>query len=124
MGNRNAARAKIWSAAIERALARRSSVDGRIMLDALAEKLIALAEAGDLAALREIGDRLEGKPKQMIETSSSPLEGLTDAELEASLEFFRRQHAAGLSGTEMEAAIALFLQQKAAQDGEPDPAGG
>ena len=70
-GNRNAAKAKIWSAAIERALARRSSVDGRIMLDALAEKLIALAEAGDLAALREIGDRLEGRPAQALALEGS-----------------------------------------------------
>jgi hypothetical protein len=32
----------------------------------LAERLIALAEEGDLAAIREIVDRLEGKPRQAI----------------------------------------------------------
>lgn len=77
-GNRNAAKAKIWSAAIERALSRCSSVDGRIMLDALAEKLIALAEAGDLAALREIGDRLEGRPAQALALEGSLELGIAD----------------------------------------------
>jgi ribosomal protein L17 len=48
--------------ALERALL---SEDGT-KLRTLAEKLISLAEAGDLAAIREIADRLEGKPSQSM----------------------------------------------------------
>lgn len=67
-GNKNAARAKVWHAAIMRALDKRdqSRVDGKKEIDALAEKLIELVAAGDLAALKEFGDRLDGKPAQAI----------------------------------------------------------
>lgn len=67
-GNQNAARSKLWRAAIERALERRtaSRIDGKAEIDALAEKLLDLVSAGDLAALKEFGDRIEGKPAQSI----------------------------------------------------------
>lgn len=66
-GNQNAAK-KQWQAAINRALEKRAS--SRIeALDALAEKLLMLAEQGDLGALRELGDRIEGRPKQQVEMS-------------------------------------------------------
>ena len=61
-GNQNAAKARIWSAAIERMIRR-----DREGLEALAKALIDKAKAGDMVALKEIGDRLEGKPKQTIE---------------------------------------------------------
>jgi hypothetical protein len=35
-------------------------------LDQLAEKLIDMAMDGDMQAIRELGDRLEGKPEQRI----------------------------------------------------------
>jgi hypothetical protein len=38
-------------------------------LRVLAERLIAMAEGGDLGAIREIFDRLEGKPRQAVEHS-------------------------------------------------------
>ena len=62
-GNQNAKRQKVWHAAIMRALEARdkSRLDGKRELDALAEKLIELVAAGDLAALKEFGDRLDGK---------------------------------------------------------------
>jgi uncharacterized ferredoxin-like protein len=60
-GNHNAAKAKIWSDAI------RKSVLSRKKLDALANKLVELAEEGDLQALKEVGDRLEGKVPQAVE---------------------------------------------------------
>lgn len=68
VGNQNAAKAKIWRAAIERALERRSAsrVDGKREIDALAEKLLDLVAAGDLPALKEFGDRIDGKPAQAI----------------------------------------------------------
>lgn len=68
LGNQNAAKAKVWHAAIMRALERReqSRTDGRKEIDALADELIKLVAAGDLAALKEFGDRLDGKPAQAI----------------------------------------------------------
>jgi hypothetical protein len=70
-GNQNAAKAKIWHAAIMRALDRRdqSRADGIKEIDALADKLIGLVAQGDLPALKEFGDRLDGKPGQQLEMS-------------------------------------------------------
>lgn len=65
-GNQFAAKSRRWSAAIDRALAKRSRVAGIEALDELAEKLLLAAEQGDLTALKELGDRLEGKPAQAI----------------------------------------------------------
>jgi hypothetical protein len=67
-GNQNAAKAKVWNAAIKRALERRSKsrTDGIQEIDALAEKLLDLVAAGDLPALKEFGDRMDGKPAQAI----------------------------------------------------------
>lgn len=67
-GNQNAARGKVWRAAIDRALERRSAsrADGIKEIDALADKLLELVATGDLPALREFGDRMDGKPAQAI----------------------------------------------------------
>jgi hypothetical protein len=69
VGNRNAAKAKVWHAAIMRALAKRSKTDQLDALDDIAEKLIQACADGDLPALRELGDRLDGKPTQQTEIS-------------------------------------------------------
>jgi hypothetical protein len=67
LGNRNAAKAKIWHAAIVRALERRKPADERILaIDELADKLLELVACGDLGALKEFGDRLDGKPAQSV----------------------------------------------------------
>lgn len=67
VGNQNAAKAKVWAAAIARALDRRKPADERIkVIDELADKLIDSCLMGDLAALKELGDRLDGKPAQTI----------------------------------------------------------
>ena len=71
-GNNNAAKAKVWTAAIERALANRSRLDQKDALDSLAEKLLAKCDEADLGALKELGDRLEGKPGQAIDLGSDP----------------------------------------------------
>ena len=65
-GNNNAAKAKVWAAAIERALQKRSRLEQKEILDELADQLITLGLSGDLPALKEIGDRLEGKPAQAV----------------------------------------------------------
>jgi hypothetical protein len=51
------------------------------VLRALARKRVEKGLEGDLAALREIGDRLDGKPAQIIERGDVPVEALSDAEL-------------------------------------------
>lgn len=66
VGNQNAVKAKRWSAAIDAALAKRCKGDGIRALEELAEKLLQQAEAGDITALKELGDRIEGKPAQAI----------------------------------------------------------
>lgn len=67
LGNQNAARAAIWRAAIMRALERRKPANERIQaIDELADKLIDLVAMGELGALKEFGDRLDGKPAQAI----------------------------------------------------------
>ena len=66
-GNQNATKGRVWTEAINRALAARSRRDGVLALDALAEKLLKLADQGELQALKELGDRLEGKAMQPTE---------------------------------------------------------
>jgi len=63
-GNKNAANAKLWNAAIHRALDEKSRVDGKAALDALAMELIKKCQDGDLSALKEFGDRMDGKAHQ------------------------------------------------------------
>ena len=65
-GNRNAAKAKVWSAAIDRALEKRGP-SKMAALAALAEKLLQKCDAGDVVALKELGDRVEGKVAQSLE---------------------------------------------------------
>lgn len=62
LGNQNAKKAKIWEGAIRRVLAEN---DGE-KLRALAEKIVARALEGDVPALREVGDRIDGKVAQEI----------------------------------------------------------
>jgi hypothetical protein len=74
LGNQNAAKARVWRAAIDRALERRtkSRVDGIKEIDALADKLLDAVATGDLPALREFGDRMDGKPAQQVTLSGDP----------------------------------------------------
>ena len=50
-------------------------------LRAIADKLAEKAEQGDLQAIQQIGDRLDGKPSQAIERGDVPVEVLSDEEL-------------------------------------------
>jgi hypothetical protein len=47
----------------------------------IAAKLIERATEGELAAIREIADRLDGKPIQMLDRRDIPVTEMTDAEL-------------------------------------------
>jgi hypothetical protein len=71
VGNQNAAQGKLWNAAIRRALGKPSRVEGKVALDELAEKLVELAMAGEIAALKEVGDRVDGKPAQSVEVGGA-----------------------------------------------------
>lgn len=70
IGNQNARKAKAWEGALRAALAQFSTPDGRIKpgeaLRNIAEVVVARALAGDKDAVKEIGDRLDGKPAQAI----------------------------------------------------------
>jgi hypothetical protein len=61
----------------------------RRKINALAEKLVSCALAGEGWAFKEIGDRLEGKPMQPVEHSGTvdnrTVAQFSDAELEAIL---------------------------------------
>ena len=52
-----------------------------LALRRIAAKLIERAEEGELAAIREIADRLDGKPAQMLDRRDVPITELTRAEL-------------------------------------------
>ena len=52
-----------------------------VALRRIAAKLIGRAAEGDLAAIREIADRLDGRPAQVIDRRDLPITELTDGEL-------------------------------------------
>jgi hypothetical protein len=52
-------------------------------LRTIARKLIEMAEGGDLQAIKEVGDRLDGKCAQVIERGDARLEDMTDQQLMA-----------------------------------------
>lgn len=62
VGNKNATKNRPWEEALRRALL---AEDGQ-KLRALAEKLIERALSGEVSALREIGDRVDGKVPQAV----------------------------------------------------------
>lgn len=70
-GNQFAAKSRVWTQAINNVLDRRHPNGRMAALEDLAEKLIAAVESGDLAALREFGDRMEGKPSQALSVDGS-----------------------------------------------------
>jgi hypothetical protein len=71
-GNQNATKGKPWADAIRRALETRGSrLDRRLALDDLAEKLLEKCDEGDMSALRELGDRLDGRPHQSTDVALS-----------------------------------------------------
>ncbi len=62
---------KIWSDALRRAVMRESDTDkGRKRIEVMADKCARMAENGDMAAIREIGDRLDGKSPQYSEIAA------------------------------------------------------
>lgn len=71
-GNQNAKKGKAWSEAIKRAIRGKYGKEWEESLQELAGKLVNAADDGDLQALKEIGDRLDGKPSQSLDLGSDP----------------------------------------------------
>lgn len=63
----NPAKNKPYSEAIKRALL---AQDGK-KLRAIADKIVAMAMGGDMQAIKELGDRVEGKAIQAIDATVS-----------------------------------------------------
>jgi hypothetical protein len=70
-GNHNAKKVFRWRNAIDAALEdwakKKNLPDSDAALKTLAGKLLAAVARSDMAAVRELGDRLDGKPKQVVE---------------------------------------------------------
>jgi len=101
IGNPEGRNAKPWKAAILRALAR-AEADGRDQsLNMLAERLLQVAMGGDMVALKELGDRVDGKVTTVIESTvrTGPLLSLEQAAemAEAVIEESRIRAAVGAS---------------------------
>ena len=62
-GNDNATKGTPWREAITRAIAQ----GDREKLRRIADKLLAKAEEGDITAIKELGDRLDGKATQPVD---------------------------------------------------------
>lgn len=61
---------KLWRDALMRAVARKSDKEGVAGgLNAIADRVVDAALEGDKDAWKEIGDRIDGKPKQQTELS-------------------------------------------------------
>jgi len=81
-GNDNAARGREWRDAIRRAVARKGhdepGDDGayRRGLDAVADRFVEAAANGDAWAMKELGDRTDGKSVQAVEITGKDGESL------------------------------------------------
>lgn len=95
---------KPWREALRRALARSGGKNGGVAegLDKIAAVVVKLAQEGDLAAIKEVADRLEGKAHQSVDLNVSneqPVTELSDNELVR----FIAARRAGSNGTSEEA---------------------
>lgn len=77
---------KPWRDALRLAVNAKAADGDHKQLRLIAEKVVSLALAGDVSAIREIGDRLDGKPRQesdvTVHDDRDP-NSLTDRELAA-----------------------------------------
>ena len=85
-GNKNATKTRIWAEAINKVLIR-SDEGKKQKLVKLAEKLVDSALDGDMTAIKEIGDRVDGKALASIElTGSLQISDMSDAQIDQRLE--------------------------------------
>lgn len=72
-GNQNAAKSRLFGDAIRKAVMQ----DDGNRLRAIAEKLLDMASEGDIQAIRELADRMDGKPKQQTEFTGEDGKAIT-----------------------------------------------
>ena len=70
LGNRNAAKPRLFDGALRRAI-NEAGADRSVLLD-IAKQLLAKALEGDLAAIKEVRDTLDGKPAQSVTLAGDP----------------------------------------------------
>jgi hypothetical protein len=70
VGNRNAAKPRLFDGALRRAI-NEAGADREVLLD-IAKALLAKALEGDLAAIKEVRDTLDGKPAQSVTVGGDP----------------------------------------------------
>ena len=83
IGNSNAKKGKEWRDAIRKALVQieLKDKDGKVVvkrgtgLHAVATRLVECALSGDTQALKELGDRLDGKPHQSMDVEATGKDG-------------------------------------------------
>lgn len=76
---------KHWRDALMVAI-KRTDPDGRTVLSKIAQKVVEAAMEGDMQAIKEIGDRIDGKAPQSLDVTTrheQPINELSDAELSA-----------------------------------------
>lgn len=66
LGNSNAKEGKLWKHAIKRALARKMNGTVEHGLDRAADQFVAAVFSGEQWAIKELGDRIDGRPAQTI----------------------------------------------------------
>lgn len=76
LGNKNATKNRPWADALNRILETHKPADQREKLNALACSVIAKAMEGDIPAIKEIADRLDGKAVQQTEITGADGESL------------------------------------------------
>lgn len=76
LGNTNAVKGKRWANAIDKALENRCKSDGQAALVKLAEVMLNAAENGEQWAIKELGDRMDGRPAQttVLEGGDKPVQ--------------------------------------------------
>jgi hypothetical protein len=88
---------KLWRDALMVAV-KRTDKDGRVLLSKIAEKCVLAAAEGDLQAMKEIGDRIDGKPNISMDVTTiherNP-EEWTERELDGEIARLRAARIAG-----------------------------
>jgi hypothetical protein len=100
-GRRPGDTATLWANALRVAVSR-EDVDGRKKLARLADRCVEAALGGDMTAMKEIGDRLDGKQRQSIDMTTAarkPIREMTDEEIAARIAELEAERIAELEGS-------------------------
>lgn len=99
-GNKSFANHKRWQQALTKALADEGGGDADKGLLVIAKQCVAAAKGGDMRAMREIGDRFDGKPAQAVELSGpdgGPMEiELSDEDIARRIAFVLAKASKGM----------------------------